>query len=289
MTRADTTSDGPLAGVVGQPVTQSLSPVIHGTWLDRFGLPGRYVAREIGKSAFEVGARALLEEEGWVGMNVTVPHKEAAFAFCDTLDSAAKRLSAVNTIVRNGDGTIEGRNTDLQGFRANLEQAAGWRGAGAGPAVVLGAGGAARAVVAALQDLGFTEIRVLNRTVARAEALAADLDMPNSLIRPLDLTPEALDGADLLVNTTSLGMTGQPPLDLDLAALPETAFVTDIVYKPIETDLLARARARGNPTVDGLGMLLHQAVPGFVAWFRPPEPPTVDEALRATVLRAMGA
>jgi shikimate dehydrogenase len=184
------------------------------------------------------------------------------------------------------DGTVEGRNTDLYGFRRNLETAEGWEAIGRGPAVVVGAGGAARAVVAALQDLGFAEIRLLNRSRDKADALAQEL---GGAIRANALAngPAALDGADLLVNTTSLGMVGEPPLELPLDRLPGTAFVTDIVYNPLETDLLGRARARGNPTVDGLGMLLHQAVPGFQAWFEPPEAPAVDGALRAAVLDAM--
>lgn len=277
---------GPIAGVVGMPVAQSLSPVLHGTWLKRFGLPGRYERREIAPETFEADMTALLRDEGWAGMNVTVPHKEAAFRFCDRVDDSARRLGAVNTVVRLPDGTNEGRNTDLYGFRRNLETAPGWTGTGRGAAVVLGAGGAARAVVAALQDLGFAEIRIVNRTVARAERLSEDL-AGSGRARLAAVTAPALEDCDLLVNTTSLGMTGQPPLEIDLAALPGSAFVTDIVYKPLETGLLAAARARGNATVDGLGMLLHQAVPGFEAWFHPPERPAVDDDLRRIVLGAM--
>lgn len=279
---------GPVAGVVGMPVAQSLSPVLHGTWLKRFGLPGRYERREIAPERFESDMTSLLQDEGWVGMNVTVPHKEAAFRFCDRLDQAARRLGAVNTVVRLPDGTIEGRNTDLYGFRRNLETAAGWGRIGRGPAIVLGAGGAARAVVAALQDLGFQEIRIVNRTVARAERLVEELSEAASA-RLMAVTAPDLSDCDLLVNTTSLGMAGQPPLEIDLTVLPTSAFVTDIVYKPLETGLLAAARARGNPTVDGLGMLLHQAVPGFEAWFNPPETPQVDDDLRRVVLGAMAA
>ena len=282
---------GPKAGVVGQPVAQSLSPVIHGAWLKRLGLPGIYVAREIPRGAFEAGARALLMDEGWAGMNVTMPHKQAAFTFCGQLDSMSRRLRAVNTIIRLPDGTAKGLNTDPHGFRANMEQTEGWATVGRGPAVVLGAGGAARAVVAALQDLGFAEIRLLNRGAKRAETLADDLDLPDAPIRPRAMGEIAtvLDDADLLVNATSLGMTGQPPLDIDLASLPGTAFVADIVYRPLKTGLLARARARGNPCADGLGMLLHQAVPGFVAWFGPPQAPPVDATLRSTALAALAA
>lgn len=276
---------GPIAGVIGYPIAQSLSPVLHGTWLKRFGLPGKYTKREIPPARFEADVTALLRDEGWVGMNVTVPHKEAAFAFCDRLDGSARRLGAVNTIVKGEDGAIEGRNTDLYGFKTNLETAEGWSETGRGVAVVLGAGGAARAVVAALQELGFAEIRIVNRTLARADALASDLALDGSVLSVA--THPVLGDCDCLVNTTSLGMSGQPPLEIDLSDLPTHAFVTDIVYKPLETGLLAAARARGNPTVDGLGMLLHQAVPGFEAWFHPPRRPNVDDALRQTVLEAM--
>jgi len=280
----------PIAGVVGMPVAQSLSPVLHGTWLKRFALLGRYEWREVPPERFEADIRSLLEDEGWVGMNVIVPHKEAAFRFCDRLDDAARRLGAVNTIVTLPSGETEGRNTDLYGFRRNLELAEGWAAVGRGSAVVLGAGGAARAVVAALQDMGFSRILISNRNRDRAEALMADLALTgkgNLSVLDHEERVDALADCDLLVNTTSLGMVGQPPLDIDLKSLSPTAFVTDIVYKPMETGLLAAARARGNPVVDGLGMLLHQAVPGFIAWFDPPEPPVVDAALRRVVLDAM--
>lgn len=285
-------TQGPTAGVIGMPVAQSLSPLVHGTWLKRFGLPGQYLKREVAPDRFAVDVAALLGEERWVGMNVTVPHKETAFGFCTVLDDAADRLGAVNTIIRHPDGRIEGRNTDLYGFRTNLELAESWEDVGRGPAVVLGAGGAARAVVAAIQDLGFHEIRIVNRNQDRAQALSLDLARGQTApmqILDYDDLPDALADCDLLVNTTSLGMTGQPALDIDLATLPRGAMVTDIVYKPLETGLLAQARQRGNPTVDGLGMLLHQAVPGFVAWFHPPEPPVVDADLRSIVLSAMKA
>jgi shikimate dehydrogenase len=283
---------GPIAGVIGQPIAHSLSPLIHGTWLKRFGLPGRYERREIAPDRFQEDVRSLLTQQGWVGMNVTLPHKQAAFNFCECLDDAARRLGAVNTMVTLPDGRIEGRNTDLYGFRTNLETAPGWSETGRGMALVLGAGGAARAVIAALQDLGFAKIYIANRSLDRAQELAANLSQND----PDTLYPVAwagisdlLPSCDLLVNTTSLGMVGQPPLHLDLDPLPQSAFVTDIVYKPLETDLLAQARARGNATVDGLGMLLYQAIPGFQAWFNPPTPPVVDQALRDIVLGAMSS
>lgn len=278
------------AGVLGWPIEHSLSPVIHGLWLTRFGIDGVYSRVAVEPERFEAETTRLLREDGWRGMNVTVPHKEAAFRFVDRLDAAAERIGAVNTIVLGDDGAIEGRNTDLYGFRRNLETAEGWDAVGRRAAVVVGAGGAARAVVCALLDLGFKEVRILNRTVEKAHALREDLGVEAGLrLAPLsmDWADQAMEGADLLVNTTSLGMTGQPPLDLSLDSLPREAFVTDIVYAPLETDLLARARARGHASVDGLGMLLHQAVPGFEAWFAPPETPQVDSDLRAAVLAAM--
>ena len=277
----------PRAGVVGYPVAHSLSPMVHGHWLDLFGLPGSYVAHPIAPEDFTSEMTSLLGDQGWVGMNVTIPHKEAAHAFVDRRDSAATRLGAVNTILAHPTGEIEGRNTDLYGFRANLEASPAWGGIGRQRAVILGAGGAARAVVAALQDWGFDSMVIANRSRARAEALAEDLEVSNVTIVDPGMAATALDGADLLVNTTSLGMTGQPPLDLAIDALPMTALVTDIVYKPLETDLLRRARLRGNPVVDGLGMLLHQAVPGFQAWFQPKDVPPVDNTLREKVLRAL--
>lgn len=289
-----TASSVPQAGVVGYPIAQSLSPALHRHWLTRYRLPGRYDAVAVPPDRFDAEMTRLLRRDGWRGLNVTVPHKQAAHRFVDRRDADAERLGAVNTVVVLPDGTIEGRNTDLYGFRRNLETAPGWAQIGRGPAVVLGAGGAARAVVAALADLGFAEIRLLNRTLATAEALAGEMAPRLAApIRPAPMTPEAaaraLAGADLLANTTSLGMTGQSPLALALDALPQTALVTDIVYKPLVTDLLGRAAARGNPTVDGLGMLLHQAAPGFRAWFDPPQAPAVDAALRAAVLAAMDA
>lgn len=279
------TTQGPIAGVIGQPIAQSLSPLVHGTWLKRFGLAGTFLRREIAPESFEADVTALLRDEGWAGMSVTVPHKEAAYSYVDVLHDSAKRLGAVNTILMREDGKTEGRNTDLYGFKSNLETAVGWDGIGRDRAVVLGAGGAARAVIAALQELGFREIQIVNRTVARAESLAVDLAQDGSQLT-VSTKPD-LEGCDCLVNSTSLGMVGQPPLDIDLSALSTSAFVTDIVYKPLETGILAAARARGNPTVDGLGMLLHQAVPSFTAWFHPPGPPVVDEDLRQTVLEAM--
>jgi shikimate dehydrogenase len=274
----------PQAGVLGWPVRHSLSPRLHGHWLARYRLAGSYEHLPVPPELFAPYMRALVAH-GYAGANVTVPHKEAATALCDALDPAAEAIGAVNTLVFR-HGKIVGRNTDAYGFLENLRQSApGWH-AAAGPAVVLGAGGAARAVVYALAAAGAPEVRVLNRTVSRAERLAAELSAgPDGPIVAGPLRAGELEGAALLVNTTSLGMAGHPPLDLALDALPPAALVTDIVYVPLETPLLAAARARGHATVDGLGMLLHQARPGFEAWFG--QAPEVDAALRAELLAAL--
>ena len=265
-----------LAGVIGWPVSHSRSPRLHGYWLEKHGIDGAYVPLAVPPERLEDAIRAL-PALGFRGANVTVPHKEAAARIVDRIDPVAKRIGAVNTIVVGEDGLLEGRNTDAYGLITNLRQGApGWR-PESGPALVLGAGGAARAVVAALVAAGVPEVRLHNRTAAKAEALARDIGGPVRVVGE-----PALSGAALLVNTTTLGMAGQPPLDLDLAGLPRGAVVTDIVYTPLITPLLAAARARGNPIVDGLGMLLHQAVPGFEAWFG--VRPEVTNELRDFVL-----
>jgi shikimate dehydrogenase len=268
-----------VAGVMGWPVAHSRSPLLHGHWLDRHRVDGAYVPMAVAPENLERAIRAL-PALGFRGCNLTVPHKEAALALVDEVEPLARRIGAVNTLVVS-NGRILGRNTDGIGFLENLKQGhPGWS-AAQGPALVLGAGGAARAVIVALVDAGAPEIRIANRSPARAEALAAEFGRPIVAVA-WDARADALDGAALLVNTTTLGMTGQPPLALALDALPTSALVTDIVYAPLETDLLARARARGNPVVDGLGMLLHQARPGFAAWFG--VVPEVDAALRRAVL-----
>jgi shikimate dehydrogenase len=269
------------AGVLGWPVAHSRSPRLHGFWLERYGIDGAYLPLPVAPDDFAAAVPAL-GKLGFQGANVTVPHKEAAAAVCGEIDDHARRLGAVNTLVFR-DGRIAGANTDGVGFLNNLRQGAPDWDPAASPAVVLGAGGSARAVAVALLEAGAPEVRVVNRTRSRAETLAADL---GGAIWPAgwDDAPGALADAGLLVNTTSLGMAGQPPLELDLTPLPETAVVNDIVYQPLETDLLARARARGHRVVDGLGMLLHQAVPGFEAWFG--VRPEVTPALRDFVLAA---
>jgi shikimate dehydrogenase len=264
-----------LAGVLGWPVAHSRSPLLHGTWLERHGVDGAYLPLPVRPERFADSVRALADL-GFRGANVTVPHKEAAFALCDRLSPSAERAGAVNTLVFRDDGRIEGSNTDGFGFLENCAQSVpGWS-AAAGPAVLLGAGGAARAIAAALLDAGCPRVVLVNRTRTRAEALARGLGGP---VEVADRPP--LRDASLLVNTTSLGMAGQPELALDLSPLPAGAVVADIVYVPLETPLLAAARARGLAAVDGLGMLLHQARPGFEAWFG--AAPSVDEALRAAV------
>jgi shikimate dehydrogenase len=274
-----------LAGVMGWPVKHSRSPRLHGYWLKHYEIDGAYVPLAVMPEQLKAaisGLRVL----GFRGCNLTIPHKEAVLPFVDELSDVARRIGAINTIVFDDDGRIIGDNTDGFGFMASLGYGAPrWR-AGEGAAVLLGAGGAARAISVALLDAGVPCIRLANRTVERAERLAEVL-RPIAPGRAIDVVTwgkreETLDGANLLVNTTSLGMTGQPRLDISLSALPSEAVVTDIVYAPLETELLAAARARGNLAVDGLGMLLHQARPGFAAWFgRDPE---VTDVLRRVVL-----
>ena len=268
-----------VAGVMGWPVEHSLSPRLHGYWLEQHDIEGAYVPLAVKPEHFRAAVKGLANM-GFRGVNLTIPHKEAALEACDEVDDLARRIGAVNTIVMTG-GRLKGTNSDGFGFMENLRQGApGWEPAAA-PAVVLGAGGAARAVVTALADAGVPEVRLCNRSKKRAKALRKALG-DSMTILAWEMRAEALDGAGLLVNTTSLGMVDQPELDLDLSRLPANALVTDIVYTPLETALLSRARIRGNPAVDGLGMLLHQARPGFKAWFG--VAPEVTPELRAFVL-----
>jgi shikimate dehydrogenase len=276
------TAAPPLAGVIGWPIGHSRSPRLHGHWLQRYRLPGFYVPIAVPpeRLAESLRAMALL---GFRGTNVTVPHKEAALAHAASSTEAARLIGAANTLTFAPDGSWHADNTDAEGFLQNLRQEApAWRAAD-GPALVIGAGGAARAVVAALLAEGVPQIRIANRTDARAGDLCRHF---GKTLRSVDWSDlgRAVEGAATIVNTTSLGMTGQPPLEIDLEAAPRSALVTDIVYEPLETPLLRAARARGLTTVDGLGMLLHQAAPGFETWFgRRPE---VDAALRTAVLGA---
>ena len=269
-----------LAGVIGWPVRHSLSPRLHNIWLRKYGLDGVYVPLAVRPDHFAEALLAL-PKLGFRGVNVTVPHKERALALVQSATPVAQRIGAVNTIAVAEDGSLAGDNTDGIGFLENLRQAQPcWRG-DRRQAVVLGAGGAARAVVFALCDDGVAAIRLVNRTLSRAQALAAELRGPVQAIAWSERN-RALADADLVVNTTLLGMEHQPPLDLDLSFLPPSAVVYDLVYAPLETALLAAARARGNRCVSGLGMLLHQARPGFAAWFGCM--PELTEDLAAQVL-----
>jgi shikimate dehydrogenase len=254
-----------LAAVMGFPVMHSRSPALHNFWFREHGLLGAYVPLAITPEALERALRAL-PALGFSGCNLTIPHKEKSLAFVDEVDAAARRIGAISCVTVRADGSLHGANYDGYGFLQSLRQEApGWR-AEAGPVVVIGAGGAARSVVAGLAEAGALEIRLVNRTLARAEALAAEFGRTLAALSWKERNA-ALEGAALLVNTTSQGMVGQPPLDLGLDALAVDALVADIVYIPRETPLLAAARARGNRTVNGLGMLLHQARPAWKSWF----------------------
>ena len=254
-----------LAGVMGWPIMHSRSPKLHGYWLDHYGLTGAYVPLAIKAEGLEAALRAL-PALGFAGCNLTIPHKEAALRIVDEASPLARRIGAVNCIGVRADGSLEGRNYDAFGFTQSLRERAPDLRFDGGPAVVIGAGGASRAILAGLMDEGAPEIRLINRSPARALALAAEFGAPVRAV-PWEGRAQALEGAAILVNTTSQGMVGEAPLDLALDALPVSALVTDIVYVPLETPLLAAARARGNRVVDGLGMLLHQARPAFEAWF----------------------
>ncbi len=271
------------AGLIGWPVFQSRSPRLHGYWLDRYCIPGAYVPMPVQPGRLADGLRGI-RALGFAGCNITLPHKEEAARLMDRLDPVAQRLAAVNLVVVEADGSLSGANTDGYGFIQNLLGGkADWR-ADAGPAVVLGGGGGARSVVGSLLDEGAREIRLVNRTRARADAMAAAF---GGKVTALDWPGRhaALAGCALLVNTTNQGMVGQPPLDLRLDALPPDALVCDIVYNPLEPRLLADARARGNPVINGLGMLLHQARPAFEAWWGvlPEVTPELRAAVEATI------
>lgn len=266
------------AGVVGHPVKHSRSPIIHGYWLEQFGINGRYDRYDVKPEDFSHFVKTL-SEQGLQGVNVTIPHKEAAFLALDEATDRARRLKAANTLWFE-NGKLWGDNTDSIGFLANLDQGhPGWD-INAKSALILGAGGAARAIIAGLQERNIEKITIVNRTRERAEELAL-MSGGQVAIAEWSKLSFQLESADLVVNTTSLGMSGQPDLDLSLDPLGKNALVTDIVYVPLETNLLKQARLRGNPVVDGLGMLLHQAVPGFEHWFG--KRPVVTDELRHLV------
>jgi shikimate dehydrogenase len=273
-----TERSAPRAGVVGWPIGHSRSPMIHNYWLKKLGIPGTYEKFAVQPGEFSEFA-AKIGRDGLVGSNVTVPHKEAAFSACDERTPVAEALGAVNTLWRE-DGRLWGDNTDVAGFLANMDETApGWAERGK-LAVVIGAGGAARAIVYALISRGFERVAIVNRTRARAEGLASHFSGSTIATPWADLSTQ-LPEADLLVNSSSLGMVGQPPLAIDLSGLPERAVVADAVYVPLRTPLIEGARARRLRTVEGLGMLLHQAAPAFARWFG--RRPLVTPELRALV------
>lgn len=271
----------PLAGVIGSPVAHSKSPVLHGHWLKTFGIPGFYIPIDVAAENLADVLRAL-PKAGFVGVNVTVPHKVAVLDIADLVTDRATLIGAANTLIFRKDGKIHADNTDGYGFIENLRQNAPHWNPAAGPAAVLGAGGAARAVIASLLDVGVPEIMISNRTRIRAESLQHDF---GHRLRVVDWVQAGnmLEDAATVVNTTSLGMVGKPELRVPLDGLQKGALVTDLVYAPLQTRLLRVAHDMGCITVDGLGMLLHQAVPGFERWFG--QRPVVDAATRAAVLK----
>jgi len=275
-----------LAGVIGWPVQHSLSPRLHGYWLDAHGIDGAYVPLAVPRERFAQVIQSL-RATGFIGVNVTVPHKESAFAIAHELDDAAQAAGAVNLLIFDG-GKIMGRNTDATGLAANLNEALAKNALQGRDAVLLGTGGAARAAILALAELGVREIRIVGRNLARAETLvrefSARVKMPLRAFA-WNHWANAADGAGVLVNATSAGMSGKDVLDISLDPLPVNAVVTDLVYNPLETDLLQRAQARGNRIVDGLGMLMHQAVPAFEAFYG--ERPQVTPALRTELKKAL--
>jgi shikimate dehydrogenase len=270
----------PLAGVIGAPIAHSRSPALHAHWLRRYGIRGHYIPMEVAQADL---ARVLdtLPRAGFVGVNVTLPHKETVLAIADIVTDRAALIGAANTLIFRPDGKIHADNTDGYGFVENLRQGAPDWDPKAGPAAVLGAGGAARAVVASLLECGVPEVRIANRTRPRAEALRADM---GNRVTVYDWVQAGnmIDGAATVVNTTSLGMTGKAEMRVPLDGLTRGAVVTDIVYAPLRTRFLDIADSMGCHTVDGLGMLLHQAAPGFERWFG--QRPVIDEATRAAVL-----
>ncbi|QDL54012.1 shikimate dehydrogenase [Rhodoferax aquaticus] len=271
-----------LAGVMGWPVAHSRSPVIHNHWIAEHQLVGAYVLLPVQAQRLQQALRAL-PALGFAGCNLTIPHKVEAMQWVDHLHPMAKRIGAINTIVVEPDGSLTGKNTDGFGYMQSLlDVRPDWQ-AKAGPIVVLGAGGAARAVIASLIEYGATEIRLLNRTFSKAQELSQEFGIPVQAY-PWESRDDALANANLLVNTTNQGMHGEPALDIALNALPSTALVSDIIYVPIETPLLAAAKVRGNTTINGLGMLLNQARPAFESWFgvRPEITPTLLAKVQAT-------
>jgi shikimate dehydrogenase len=276
-----------LAGIIGWPVSQAFSPRLHGFWLNEMGIDGALVPLPVRPEDFSIVIRALMKA-GFKGVSVTIPHKEAAFAICHEADLAARAAGAVNLLIFHEDGRIGGRNTDASGLTASLRENLGADAMRGKTAVILGAGGAARAVAVALHDLGASEVRIVNRSRMRADQLAAALSQhvaPKITVFDQKDWPRAAQGVALVVHATSAGMKGTPSLDFSLDPLPKTAAICDIVYNPLETPLLKRARAAGFKTIDGLGMLMHQGVPAFQAFFG--VEPGVTPALRRYLEEAL--
>ncbi len=270
------------AGVIGWPIEHSKSPVMHGYWLKQLGIAGEYVKIAAAPDEFVAAVRGLARN-GWQGMNVTIPHKEAALKLADKASDTAQAIGAANTLVFQDDGKIRADNTDGYGFTENLIDRAGANWRSDEPAVIYGAGGAARAIIHALLGAGAAEVRLLNRTKSRAEDLARAF---GPKVKPIDWGNDAMamSGAGLIVNTTSLGMVGQPALQIDFSVAPSHAVVTDIVYTPLVTPFLQDASGAGLTTVDGLGMLIHQGRSGFEAWFG--QMPSADVTLRELLLNS---
>lgn len=279
------TGKAKLAGVIGWPVSQSLSPKLHGYWLAAYAIDGAYVPLPVQKQDFKPVLMAL-QKAGFAGVNITIPHKETAFVLADELDNAAKASGAANLLVFEANGKIVGRNTDVGGLAASLTEDLGKGALQDKRAVILGAGGAARAAVLALAGLGAKEIHLIARDSARADALAEALREHVTVETFVwNAWKQAAEGANILVNATSAGMTGNPPLDISLDPLAVSAAVCDVVYNPLETELLRRASSAGRRAIDGLGMLMHQAVPAFEAFYG--EKPTVTLTLRAELKKAL--
>lgn len=270
----------PLAGVIGSPIAHSKSPRLHGHWLRRYGLRGYYIPMDVLPENLEAAIETL-PKLGFVGVNVTIPHKEHVLTLADVVSDRAALIGAANTLVFRADGKVQADNTDGYGFMENLKQGAPDWVPSSGPAAVIGAGGAARAVITALLDAGVPEIRLSNRTKTRAEALRQEFGTRVTVVDWVH-AGNMLEGAATIVNTSSLGMQGNPDLRIPLDGIGKNAVVTDLVYTPLETKLLSYAKSIGCRTVDGLGMLLHQAAPGFERWFG--MKPEVDEDLRRAVL-----
>ncbi|OYX44630.1 MAG: shikimate dehydrogenase [Rhodobacterales bacterium 32-67-9] len=270
----------PLAGVIGSPIAHSKSPRLHGHWLKAYGIAGYYIPMDVAQSELRE-VIAALPKAGFVGVNVTIPHKETVLALADVVTDRAALIGAANTLIFRKDGRIHADNTDGYGFIANLRQnAPGWAPT-AGPAAVIGAGGAARAVIASLIEVGVPEIRLANRTRTRAEALRQEFGA-KVVVHDWVQAGNMMEGATTIVNTSSLGMVGKPDFRVPLDALSPNAVVTDLVYTPLRTRLLEEAAEIGCVTVDGLGMLIHQAAPAFERWFG--VRPEVDQAVRDAVL-----